>query len=660
MASPGSNSETSLPSLQADPSHRPSRRDRLSRLGRLVRKELLEILRDRRTIITLVLMPVLLYPLLSLVFQHFAVANQALTPKESPWNIAVRAQEELQHLKLMLERGHKLVEPDVPLSDRVKFFGPDAPSKALDLEVLVRDHQVHLGVQFRNPNPRKGAVDCQLIYDDSFAGGRAALDFVERRINAANAEEATQRPAPPWRMWIVRPERTALKTEPPGSAMVSLEGIVPLILILMTITGAVYPAIDLTAGQRERGTLEILVAAPVPRLGLLFAKYVSVVTVAVLTAAINLTMMVITLAFTGLAPQEFTLLLIVQLFGLLLLFAAFFSAVLLTVTSFARSFKEAQAYLIPLMVVSLAPGVIGMIPGLKLEGGLSVVPLLNIVLLGRDLFQGDADPAATAGVVLSTALYALAAIAAAARIFGAESVLYSEQTGWGDLFRRPSKPQPAATLVAGLLCLALTFPAMALLRGVFGRSVSIQVGVLLLPVLSVLVFGVLPLAAAAWRRVDVSSAFQCRGAAPVLLLAGAVLGICLWPLVLQAMHFVAAVTQVNIELFSELVGQAQEAREHALPWLVAGLVVTAIVEELFFRGYLFTALRTRLRPAATIVVSALLFGVVHLVLTVPISLERFLSSTLMGLVLGWICHASGSVVPGMILHGLYNAMLVLF
>src|SRR5207244_1079605 len=71
--------------------------------------------------------------------------------------------------------------------------------------------------------------------------------------------------------------------------------LVPLILILMTITGAVYPAIDLTAGERERGTLEILVAAPIPRLGLLFAKYVSVVTVAVLTAVINLTTMIATL-----------------------------------------------------------------------------------------------------------------------------------------------------------------------------------------------------------------------------------------------------------------------------------------------------------------------------------------------------------------------------
>src|SRR5207237_5187550 len=81
---------------------------------------------------------------------------------------------------------------------------------------------------------------------------------------------------------------------------VSLAALVPLVLILMTITGAVYPAIDLTAGERERGTLEILVAAPVPRLGLLFAKYVTVLTVAVMTALVNLLTMLITMMVIGL------------------------------------------------------------------------------------------------------------------------------------------------------------------------------------------------------------------------------------------------------------------------------------------------------------------------------------------------------------------------
>ncbi len=216
---------------------------------------------------------------------------------------------------------------------------------------------------------------------------------------------------------LLHPERVAVKREESDS-FTSLASLVPLILILMTVTGAVYPAIDLTAGERERGTLEILVAAPVPRFALLTAKYLAVVTVAVLTAVVNLVSMTITLEISGLGKQLFgggglTPLAIVELFGLLLLFAAFFSAVLLSLTSFARSFKEAQAYLIPLMLGALGPGVLAMMPGLRLRADLAVLPLVNIVLFARDLFNGEADPLMAMVVVTTTLLYALAALALA-------------------------------------------------------------------------------------------------------------------------------------------------------------------------------------------------------------------------------------------------------
>ncbi len=138
----------------------------------------------------------------------------------------------------------------------------------------------------------------------------------------------------------------------------------------MTITGAVYPAIDLTAGERERGTMEALIASPIPRFALLLSKYVAVITVAMLTAVANLTSMWLTLNLTGvgkilLGEQGFSPWAMLQILPLLLIFACFFSAVLLALCSFARSFKEAQAYLIPVMLVSLAPGVLSLMPGLS-------------------------------------------------------------------------------------------------------------------------------------------------------------------------------------------------------------------------------------------------------------------------------------------------------
>jgi ABC-2 type transport system permease protein/sodium transport system permease protein len=202
----------------------------------------------------------------------------------------------------------------------------------------------------------------------------------------------------------------------------------------MTITGAVYPAIDLTAGERERGTLEILMAAPVPRVSILLAKYVTVLTVALLTALINLGMMTATFLVLGIGPGLLStgprvFLVLVEVLGLLILLAAFFSAVLLTLTSLARSFKEAQAYLIPLMLVAITPGMLSLLPDLRLEGVYLWVPLLNIVLLARDLLDGVASPAAAGLVVLITLGYAVIALVLAARIFG-QSAVPSGDEGW--------------------------------------------------------------------------------------------------------------------------------------------------------------------------------------------------------------------------------------
>ena len=132
--------------------------------------------------------------------------------------------------------------------------------------------------------------------------------------------------------------------EPPKSNL--LATLIPLVLVLMTITGAVYPAIDLTAGERERGTLEAVMASPVPRYTVLIAKYLAVISVACLTALANLIAMFTTLWGSGLIDMiqgdgSSPLGMILPMLALLILFSLFFSAVLLSLTSFARSFKEA-------------------------------------------------------------------------------------------------------------------------------------------------------------------------------------------------------------------------------------------------------------------------------------------------------------------------------
>ncbi len=432
---------------------------RARRLVRLARKELMESLRDRRTLLTLFLMPLLLYPLLGLAVGQ--LLREGRRDESGPvYRLGFQDEKEAEAIRDYLRKGEQLLlhegvflahsskdspptaSSSLPLPRLDSFLGPD-----VEEEVLRGNVDVNL--QTRPPGPfavrsdRPLAVELELSYREDSAAGREAVRHVQRLCEAANARylaDALRSRGVPQRTAAVRTTATALHP-PDARKPSSFRTLVPLILILMTITGAVYPAIDLTAGERERGTLEILMAAPLPRLSLLLAKYAAVMTVAMLTALVNLASMTATLWYlekqglgsgTGgrlLGEGSLSPLLFLEVFGLLLLFAAFFSGVLLALTSFARSFKEAQAYLIPLMLLSLLPGMLSLVPGLHLSGPLLLVPLLNVVLLARDLLAGNAEPLAAVVVVVSTLAYALGAIALAARLFGAEAVRGSHG-GW--------------------------------------------------------------------------------------------------------------------------------------------------------------------------------------------------------------------------------------
>src|SRR5262249_30214800 len=150
-------------------------------------------------------------------------------------------------------------------------------------------------------------------------------------------------------------------------------------------------------------------------------------------------------------------LLFVEVLGLLGLFAAFFSAVPLTITSFARSFKEAQGFLGPLMLAAPLAGGLSLVPGVELNGPVVRGPLKTVVLLAQAPLGGTAAPGPAVIVVLSTVLYAGAALGFAAGIFGTEAVLTDQQSGWADLFTRPREARDAVPLSTALLTLALLF-----------------------------------------------------------------------------------------------------------------------------------------------------------------------------------------------------------
>ncbi len=682
--------------------------DRFFRFCRMALKELRETIRDRRTIITLVMMPILVYPLLSVVFQKFLLSSVKQT-SQRVFHVGINNELELMILIDLLKRVNYSGRQTIFEIGDTEFdqTSPDGASDAVDvpdssnsnpqsnsrlpqtkfifyrpysLETAVENQEVDVSVRlelkdrFRWQDKTYPLVDCHFIYSSQSINSQDAYDELYKRLTDASLHLMEFRLKSLGIKSRVVPVSMALTNLQlrGGKSMssVSLSTLVPMILILMTMTGAVYPAIDLTAGERERGTLEAVMATPASHFTLLLAKYVAVLAVAMMTASLNVASMAVTLLSSGLGrilfgDQGLPLLVVAEVFGLILLFAMFFSAVLLAVTSFARSFKEAQAYLIPLMLVSLAPGILSLMPEMKLSGWMAMIPLVNCILLARDLFSQTAQLNVAVVVVGTTVIYACVALVLAGRIFGTDVWQPGGAGTWSELLKGQStREEELPTWNHALFSLAVLIPVFLLATQMTARFQQLSVtGRLMLNAgLTVALFALWPALLAKLQHVNFRKTFQLTRCRWLDLLAAVLFGVSIWPVAFELVVWgrewgLVSYDMAHLEQFQELLSSWKQASP--LTILIVLAVIPAACEEFFFRGYVFSALRGRHSPVQTVIYSAILFGAFHLIVTDFLAWERLAPSTLLGCLLGWVCYKSGSLFPGVMLHTVHNGLLLM-
>ncbi|MEX0824718.1 MAG: ABC transporter permease subunit [Pirellulaceae bacterium] len=662
-----------------------------ARLVRLCRKELRETLRDRRTIMTLVLMPLLVYPLLSMTLQRVLLSSNL---EASPaFRVYVDDAGQAERLSTILEDPRS--QPPSSIQDasegQVADFDIFYESGASPRQTLLRK-EVDVVVDWEEGPPFTITVTATRGELDSEQARRILLERIEW-FNAAAARDRLAELEPE-----VLDKQIVSKTRTISgpTATPILATVVPLMLVLMTITGAVYPAIDLTAGERERGTIEAVIASPVSRASILFAKYVAVVTVAMMTAVIHLFAMFVTLWSGGLLEfllgkdSPFPWLAILQILGLLVLFSGFFSAVLLALTSFARSFKEAQAYLIPLMLLSITPGIFSLLPGINLSGPLAIVPLVNIILLTRDLLAGTATAGPAVAAILSTIAYAAAALGVAARLFGSDAVLRGSELSLSSMFARPPKPRLLPTASEAALTLAILFPVYFVASNLGGNasttptvrqqdafdqqppesvvappeltSETIGKRMILNAIVLTVVIGGIPFLASRLSRDNTVATFRLHRPPWFSMFGALLMGLGLWAFVYEMMIFAEQIGIVGVDASKfESAVQLKDRMKELSPWLLLATFAATpgIIEELCFRGYLYSAFKKTLTPWRLILLTAALFGLFHVFTGSVLQIERFLPTTVVGIALGWVTWRSGSIFPCMLFHFTHDALLLM-
>jgi len=397
----------------------------LRNVGIVYHKELTEALRDRRTLISTIIVPLLLFPILTVGFGFMAI------------KLVGQAQKEVH--RVMILGGED--SPDVVQGIR-KLNSIEVVPAAPNYKDQIVDKEIRAAVDipkgFQAALDRNEALTVKIYMYQGEMKSSFGADSVEkfltqyrdqvaqRHLEAAHLSKSLLKP------FDVKQENVAPPEKVGGT---TLGGLIGYMVILLCMTGAMYPAMDFTAGEKERGTMETILTSPIERTHLVLGKFFLVLTASLFTALLSVISMGTSLyalaRFGGIgAGKEGSMLLTISLKGVVAVFvmalpvAVLFSAALLTIALFAKSYKEAQSYLTPLTFIVIIPAVASLLPGVELNARLAVVPILNTSLICKEIVTGTYHWNYIALIFASTCVYAAAALFIAVKMFQREDVLF--------------------------------------------------------------------------------------------------------------------------------------------------------------------------------------------------------------------------------------------
>ncbi|SFC79279.1 ABC transporter permease [Pseudoalteromonas denitrificans] len=394
------------------------------------KKEVKELLRDKKTLLFVVALPVLIFPIL-FGLMGFLMSQANLEAEQKVHIYAITGSQYAPEFseKIKFHKSFKL--------SKIKYESIEEMKNAVRTGVL--DVGIFISSDARASLTQGLQSNWKVVFNDA-----SALSFIYKRVNDAMKSFSEILQAEKFESLGVSKEQsiallnpikiekidTADKRENIGE---KLGAFIPYLLIPLVLAGASYPAIDLGAGEKERGTLETLLLTPVTRTELVLGKFFTVLASSLMTALITVVSMgfwvsiasnfvdakIITdvMGTIGVLDLSLILLMLVPLAGI-------FSSLVLAISIYARTFKEAQNYMGPLSMVAFMPLVVAMMPNMELTMNTAMIPITNVALAIKELIKGTVDYSMVAMIFVAT--FALAGILMGFCVhwFKKESVLF--------------------------------------------------------------------------------------------------------------------------------------------------------------------------------------------------------------------------------------------
>jgi len=443
----------------------------------------------------------------------------------------------------------------------------------------------------------------------------------------------------------------------------------PFILVMWSLAGALYPAVDLCAGEKERGTMETLLISPASRNEIVLGKFLTIWVFSAASALLNLASMGVTAWCFGSALPQAVLGGTAMFWSVVIVLplAAFFSAVCLAVGAYARSTKEGQYYLMPLFLITMPLVFLTLAPGVELSPFYSLVPVTGVALLLQRLLVASSLEQAPwlyfIPVLAPMVLYGWFALRWAIEQFKREEVLFREAERlevrlWlRQLFRdKEALPNTAEALVCFAIIVVLSCVAAGMggSQAFLGRSsVGLLAFVATPPLIMALLLTRRPRQTLGLRLAN-PRAFGLAGLLAIsFLLPLAEITVYILQHFPHLMELLAENNQLAIELKAlGKSGSSMLTLGAIAQYLVVLGVLPAVAEELAFRGFILSGLRRRFSPGTAVVFSSFLFALYHF------NVFQLIPAFVLGLVLGTLALRTGSVLPGMLFHLLHNGLLL--
>jgi sodium transport system permease protein len=636
----------------------------------IFRKEIIDSLRDRRTLVMMLGIPILLYPLVIIASAKFqesqTEAREARSSIVAVWGELPPA------LESRLRANKRIVlKPGLGFSDSLRnslasraFTPPDPkPPRPATVETpLVRaaravtldrraDAVILVWPDLAEASKSGGTGTISVLFDSVRPDSGKARDRLTeelqewRRAELSRREQERGLPKGFTRAAEILSENVAHSERRSGML---LGTILCAMLLVMSALGGFYTAIDQTAGEKERGTMQTLLCAPLRPVEIIAGKFLAVCAVSLAASAANLismgaTMARVTFGFGDLQMtwSAFALALMAMVPTCITL-----SALYLAVAAFARDFKEGQSLLTPLMTVVLLPVIALMSPSVELSGSTAFVPIMNLALLVKAIFVGEAKADIVFLVMLASAAYAMLAILFAARVFERETIMLGGREQVRRMFdsRGTRGGAPSASW-------ALSMFAIVMVVNFYGQMWLMQWGPLaVLSVVFVAFFLLPPAAAAIAGRYSWRETFSFRLPSVAGAVAAVLLGSTAW-IVVSGLLLRLLPPPPSLARAIEDMLLIRDASVPLALLLLLAAVQPAVCEEMLFRGFIQSGLGPHGKWTA-ILGTAVLFGFIHG------SVYRLIPATVLGLIAGYAVWQTRSILAGVLIHGLNNAILL--